>query len=124
MTKVEEALVEVKAELKRIEPIHEGLRDYAMLDITPETRTQVNAAIYAYDYRVALLTNVEKTLEALLAGGYPELEIPPVEAAVLQDLEMNQKTITAALRQFTVDEAVSLEVIPGIPEDKPEGDRQ
>jgi hypothetical protein len=97
-------------------PAHEGLRDYAMLDITAETKAQVDAAVAIYDRRLSLLTTANERLESLLADGYPTLEIPPVDASVFADLTSNQATITAALAQFAVNEAVSVTIVPGVPE--------
>lgn len=118
MTKVEEALAEIVAELARIAPIHEGLQDFALLDIKPETKAAVQAAISQYNTRVSRLNDAKTGLQNLLADGYPTLEIPPVEAAVLADLSENQATIAAALAQFTANEAVTLSILPGQPTDK------
>lgn len=117
-TAVEQALVEVRSELGRIDPIHEGLRDFYSLDIKPDTKQQVSAAIDMYDARVSLLRQVEAALVNLLEAGYPVLDIPPVEKAVFDDLTENQATIAAALAQFSVNEATTLTVVPGTPEDK------
>ena len=114
-TKVDEALAEINTELARIEPIHEGLRDYALLDITPDTLSAVNAAIAQYDTRVALLLTVKNALKALLADGYPTLDIPAVDKSVFDDLSVNYNTILAALGQFSVNEATTLGIVPGTP---------
>lgn len=118
MTAVDQALAEINAELTRIEPIHEGLRDYMSLDIKPDTKAQVNAAVGVYDQRVSYLTTAKDRLALLLADGYPTLALPPVEKAVFDDLTENQATIAAALAQFEMNEAITLTVVPGVPSEK------
>lgn len=119
MTAVEQALAEIDQAIADMAPAHEGLRDYALLDIKAETKAQVNAAIGLYDQRLSHLTTTKDRLQQLLADGYPTLEIPAVEKAVYDDLKENEATIAAALARFKQNEAVSLSIVPGTPTDKP-----
>lgn len=119
MTKVEEALVEIRAELSRLEPIHEGLRDYARLNLTEPSQAQVAAALERYDRRVERLTAAATSLEQLVADGYPDLEGAIVEKAIYDDLQAQRATIEAALATFAVNEATTLTIRPGAPEDNP-----
>lgn len=118
MTKVEEALAEVNAELARIAPIHEGLRDYALL-VSSATKAAVEAAIALYDSRKSYLEQAKTGLEQLLTNGYPVLDIPPVEKAVFDDLAAQKATIDAAIAKFSVNEATSVAITAGTPEEKP-----
>lgn len=117
MSKVNEALAEIDAAILAMAPAHEGLRDYAMLNIAAETRVQVLAGITIYDRRLGLLLAAKERLELLLADGYPTLEIPPVEDEVMLDLKANSATIDAALGRFWAKppEAVTLTIVPGDP---------
>jgi hypothetical protein len=118
MSKVDEALAEVDAALVAMAPAHEGLRDYATLDIHEDTKAQVQIGIGIYDQRFSLLNEAKRVLENLLADTYPALVIPPVDAAVLLDLQENKATIDAALSKFTPlsPEAVTVGIVPGVPE--------
>lgn len=102
MTPLETVLAEIDAELARLAPIDEGLHDYAALDLTSPTVTEVQAAIALYHERITVLMAAKLALEALIAQGYPALEIPPVAKAVYDDLVANRNTIEAALAEFTV----------------------
>jgi hypothetical protein len=118
MTKVEEALAEVIAELERIAPIREGLDDYNSLDLQKDSKKVVSDAILLYDNRIRALETAKSALEALLQNGYPDLDIPPVSQAVYNDLTGNRDTIESALAEFeTVEEAQSLKIEWGTPED-------
>lgn len=118
MTKVEEALAEIQAELARITPIHEGLRDYYSLNVKPETKTVVNQAISLYDQRKLRLEQAQSALQALLANGYPVLDIPPVEQVVFADLAAQKASIDAAMEKFSVNEATTVAIVPGTPTEK------
>lgn len=116
MSKVDEAIVEIDAALAAMAPIHEGLRDYYVLDIHPDTKVNVSSAIDLYDKRKAKLDSARATLTALVDDGYPTLDIPPVVADVYADLLENKATIDAALAQFkAIDEATTLTIVPGTP---------
>ncbi len=115
MSKVDEAIVEIDAALVAMAPAHEGLNDYNALDIKPETKAQVEAAIVQYDRRKLLLETAKAHLEALTGDGYPVLDIPDVNASVLADLQENAATIAAALAEFTSNAAASLGLTPNPP---------
>jgi hypothetical protein len=134
---LEAALAAIKIELKRVEPIHEGLRDYARLDLHPDTLRAVKQAIALYDRRVKLLEIAAAALEALLhgeaevptataadIGSYAPIVLPPVSQEVYDDLADNQRTITAAFGEFHVEdesnEAASVDIAWGKPEEQKE----
>jgi len=89
-------------------PAHEGLNDYSALDIKPETKAQVDAAIALYDTRKTKLEAAREGLVSLVGNGYPVLEIPDVSASVLADLQENAATIEAALAKFSSNAPTSL----------------
>jgi len=117
-TAVEQALQEIVTKMAIVAPQHEGLRDYSRLNISPETRTEVTAAITVYDRRVTVMLAAKNALTALLADGYPDLDIREVSAAVLADLKENAATIEAALAQFGSNQAAAIVSTAGPAEPK------
>ena len=116
MSKVDEAIVEIDKAIVDMAPIHEGLRDYYLLDIHPDTKISVSAAIDLYDRRLALLTASRNALLSLVSDVYPVLVIPPVVGEVYADLLENKATIEAALAKFApIDEAATIVIVPGVP---------
>lgn len=114
---LEAALAEITQAIADMAPVHEGLRDYQRLNLTPDAQVDVAQALALYDERWALLMGAKTNLEGLLAAGYPALDVPPVSLAVYDDLVANHSTILAALEMFTlVDEAETLTIIQGVPE--------
>lgn len=118
MTKVEEAITEIRAALAEMEPIHEGLRDFARLNIHEDTRADVDAAIRQYDTRKAFLEAALLHAENLVIDCYPALDIPDVTLSVLADLEENKRTIDAAIAEFHSNAAGNLGLSAGFPEQK------
>lgn len=119
MSKVDEAIVEIDAALAEMAPAHEGLRDYQRLNIKPETKAAVDAAIAQYDRRKDLLLGAKTNLERLVGDGYPTLDIPDVSVVVKEDLDEQKRTIDAALAQFSsVPPATDLGLSAGAPEPK------
>jgi hypothetical protein len=100
-TAVTAALTEIVAALATIPPQHEGLRDFARLNLKSETLTEVRATLEQYDRRVRVLEAAQKALELLLADGHPDLTPREISDAAYQDLQTNKQTIDAALQQFT-----------------------
>lgn len=115
---VETAIQEIDAALAAMAPIHEGLRDYSKLNIQTDTLAAVNGAISQYDHRKSLLEQAKARCEALVADGYPVLDIADVTESVKKDLEAQAASITAALAEFDLDEAATLVIVPGSPSDK------
>jgi hypothetical protein len=99
-TAVEAAIAEIDAALVVFAPQHEGLRDFARLNLQPETLTQVNALITKFDQRVAALTAARVGLITLMDHGHPTLPVSEVTALVLADLQAQMTTIEAALPLF------------------------
>jgi hypothetical protein len=100
-TAVTAALAEIVAALATIPPQHEGLKDFARLNLKPETLVEIRTSLEQYDRRVRLLEAAQKANEVLLADGYPALEPREISDAAYQDLQTNKQTIDAALQQFT-----------------------
>jgi hypothetical protein len=118
MSAVDDAITEIDGQLAILGPEYEGLKDYARLNIHPDTMVAVQAALAVYDRRVGLLATNRDLLVRLRADGHPTLTVQAVTAAVLADLQDNQATITAALAQFTSEPAASLGLTAGAPEGK------
>jgi hypothetical protein len=107
-TAVEQAIAEIDERLATFAPQHEGLRDYASLNIQPHSQEVVHAMIVKYDQRKALLDTAKTALQALMDDGHPEIPVQEVEAAVLEDLAQNASTIEAALKRFSSNAATAL----------------
>lgn len=118
-TAVEDAIEELMAASAQLAPIHEGLRDYARLNINADTRAVVDAQLALYDRRANLQIQALAHLQQLVGDGYPALPIVDVPEAVYQDLAENQSTVTAALSKFApVAPAVDLGLTAGAAERK------
>lgn len=117
MSAVDTAIVEIQAALASLAPRHEGLRDFARLNLQAQTSADVQAAIAVYDRRVSLLNQSLATLQQLVADGHPTLEVREVDAAVLKDLQESAATIEAALGQFrpTIPNTLGLVASPPVP---------
>lgn len=118
MTRVEEAIAEIKAALESMALAHEGLRDFARLNVAPGTLSAVQAGIEQYDLRKTLLEGALRGAEALVANGYPTLDLPSVTVSALTDLQNNAASISAALAQFEAMPAVDLNLSAGQAEPK------
>src|SRR5215204_306435 len=81
-------------------PIHEGHRDYGNLNIKTETKEAISDGNVAFQRRQDLLVKAVESLQALEADGYPNVPEYEVEDAVYDDLEVNAKTILAALSRY------------------------
>lgn len=117
-TVVPAGLAEIREKLAEIPPQHEGLRDFARLNLKPETLAEVRVSLEQYDRRVRVLTAAQTALEQLVADGYPDLLPRKVSDLVLQDLQENEATIAAALKQFTSNDPATLNLSAGPPEAK------
>lgn len=118
-TAVDVARQEIANKLGEYAPQHEGLRDFARLNIHPDTKLQVDALIAQYDRRTALLEAAEVALKALVDDGHPELAVRDVREVVYADLAENKTTIDAALLRFAPKaEASSLSFTEGPAESK------
>lgn len=113
------ALAELDEQLTAIAPSHEGLRDYARLNIEDGTRREITDAIGDYDRRVALLQEArraEQTLldtavaayKALAGDGHPDLPIREISPAALADLQNNLDTLAAARARFASNAATAM----------------
>lgn len=118
-TIVDEALEEINVALGSFEPLLEGLRDYARLNISPETQVVVNEAIQEHERRMDRLVAAEQALRELLGDGYPLLSIHEVQQAVYNDLKAQFESISAAFGHFSPGLADSLGLTASDPEPKP-----
>jgi len=118
MSKVDEALAEIEAALAAMAPAHEGLRDFALLNLQDDTKTYVNDGIGQYDRRKGLLGNAKIHLEKLITDTYPTLRLPDASISVKADLSQNVGTIGAAFSEVTSEPAVSLGMTASEPETK------
>jgi len=100
-TSVDAARQEILDTLARIEPEHEGLKDFSRLNLQPETHAIISTAIADYDRRVDLLRKALAAIDALLTDNYPALDTREVGTVVYNDLAANADTIEAALGKFT-----------------------
>jgi len=91
---------EISAALEAMAAPHEGLRDFARLNIQPGTVAAVRLSIEQYDRRARLLTAAKTAIDALLSDGYPDLSARDIDAAVLADLQANAASIDTALALF------------------------
>jgi hypothetical protein len=108
MSTVDTALGDIAAAIAALAPAHEGLRDFARLNVRPETLVEVRTAIEQYDRRLRLLTVAQSALDALVADGYPDLATRDIAAAVLADLQANAASIETALALFGAVTATTL----------------
>lgn len=117
---IDGAIAEIKAKLAEMEPQHEGLRDFASLDLKDETRGFVQEFIAQYDRRVELLNTALDALINLSNDGHPEIPAKTIPEEALDDLNENKSTIDAALAKFKAGpgQAVSLGLGGGTPESK------
>lgn len=117
-TIVDEALAEIVEALGEVEPLLEGLRDFARLNILPETLAVVNDAITEHERRVNLLTTSKGALEALLADGYPLLPVHEISQAAYADMSDNHTSIDTAFGHFSPNTANALRLSAGEVEPK------
>ena len=117
-TAVDQALEEIAAALLVMGPQHEGLRDFARLNLAESTLTEIRVSISQYDRRLALLLNAKAALFALVGDGHPALDIREIPASAYDDLRTNAATIEAALAQFGSAIAVSIGLEEGATENK------
>ena len=117
LTAVQAALAEIIATLAALAPVHEGLRDYATLNIQRETQIEIRTSLADMDRRVTALNAAKLALEALAA--LPIAPARDVTAAVLKDLQDQAATIEAALGTFIQrDPAAALGLAAQPPEPK------
>lgn len=112
-TQVDQALTELADRLATLAPQHEGLRDFARLNLQSNTRAVVMQALSLYDRRVGLIVAAQAALKYLVADSYPELVMPDIDAASMADLQDNTTTIEAAFGLFTRIPAASLSLTAG-----------
>ena len=118
MSAATDALTEIVAAQAAIAPAHEGLRDYARINLQTPAATEVKAAIAVFDKRAAKLEAARLALAALVEDGHPAIAPRTVSEAVLGNLRANNATIAAALALFRPEGAAGLALTGGPPEAK------
>jgi hypothetical protein len=96
-----------------MEPELEGFKDFARLNINPDTAAAISTADADFTRRLKLINEVITALDALKADGYPTLDTRSVSSKVYDDLKANATTIEAALAMFADNEAVKAVITPG-----------
>jgi hypothetical protein len=117
-TAVETASGEIAARLIVVEPQREGLRDYARLEMPSDALREVSLSIQQYDRRLSLMRAARDACEALMADGYPDLDVREIPDAAYEALRENAATIQAALAQFASGRATEMHLTGGTPEPK------
>lgn len=118
MTAVESAISEMQDLLVVFAPEHEGLRDFARLNLLEATQVDVRKSIINYDRREVLLNAAIAALQALMADGHPTLPVRHIDMTALNDLKANAATIEAALLRFDSNAATDLTLTGGTVEPK------
>lgn len=115
MSKADDAIVEIDAQLAILGPELEGLQDYARLNIQSQTREDVNVDIGRYTRRITKLNDARASLVLLVDDGHPGIPVQEVKAAVLRDLQAQENSIRLALARFASNEASSVTLTAGEP---------
>lgn len=118
MTSVDSALNEINERLTTFAPQHEGLRDFALLNLQEATKLEIDSSLKLYDRRKDLLDKAKAALEALKADGHPEIPVREISEAAFADLQGNTSTIEAAMARFASNAATTLALAEGRTEPK------
>lgn len=101
MSAADTAVTELQTIRGTLAPQLEGLRDFQRLNLMAETQTEIELSLQQYVRRVGLLDAALDALLALIADGYPDLQVRAISETALADLRENASTIEAALSRFT-----------------------
>lgn len=112
-TAVETALAEVNAALVALAPPREGFKDFARLNLKPESVEPVNRVIIDLDQRWDLLQDVKRVIANLLNDGYPALPKIEFTAEVVDDLRQNTSTVDAAFAMSKAEGAATFSFTEG-----------
>lgn len=118
MTAVDSALAEINERLATFAPQHEGLRDFALLNLQEATKVEIDSSLKLYDRRQDLLEKAKAALESLNADGHPDLPVREISTAAFDDLRNNTSTIEAAMARFASNAATSIALTEGKTEPK------
>lgn len=118
MTAVDSALTEINERLATFAPQHEGLRDFALLNLQEATKLEIDSSLKLYDRRKDLLDKAKAALDALKADGHPEIPVREISEAAFADLQGNTSTIEAAMARFASNAAASISLVSGTVEPK------
>jgi len=97
---IEALIAELEAQKQALEDPIEGLTDLARLNIQEETRAAVNSLLRDYRERGGELQGAIRALQELLEDGYPSLPQPDFSAAVTQDVQDQDRTVSVAAALF------------------------
>lgn len=112
-TVVDDALAEILTALEQIEPLLEGLRDFARLNLNPDTLSIVQGVIAEHEDRQAKLGVARDALRTLLADDYPFLPKHEIPQSAYADLAANDNSISVAFAHFTPETAATLGLSAG-----------
>jgi hypothetical protein len=118
-TVVDDALAEIEEALAHIDPLLEGLQDFARLNLRPETLAVVQGAIDLHVRRRDKLVASRDALQVLLDDGYPFLPVHEIGQGAYDDLAENHTSIEAAFAHFKPNVALALGLTAGESEPKP-----
>lgn len=118
MSKVDDALTEVEAELAIFGPKFEGLMDDERVNILAPTRQEVIGVRARVERRISLLIHLQEASKALIADGHPQFEIEDADDSVLADLDNQIATMQAARTLFQSNRATAVTLTAGEPEQK------
>lgn len=113
MTAVDQAIAEINERLATFAPQHEGLRDFARLNLQEAAAAVVNESIANYDRRQALLEAALAALTSLVNDGHPDLPVREISPAAFADLRDNTTTVEAAMATFASNAATSMALAAG-----------
>lgn len=113
-----EFVQDLKEHQALITPIIEGLEDFRRLNLETEARTLVTQQIRSYQERNTRLLAAIEAVEALIATGYPMLELTELPQGILDELQANMETLAAALATFTAGQAAQLGLAAQPPQPK------
>lgn len=116
-----DALVaEAKALRDKWLPILEGWRDYARLNMQPESIRLAQRAIEGYQAAINAIDQVPSMAIQLEQSGYPDGPTIEIPANVREDMLEQLRTLNAALGTTgQIPEVVSAEITPGALENIP-----
>jgi hypothetical protein len=98
---------EAEVPRKEVADILEGFRDYISLNISRDSKAELEGLRSRYTTRLNKSERVLKTLaeakaaiEELIADGHPELPEAIVSSKVIEEMDSNRDTMEAARRRF------------------------
>lgn len=117
-TAVETAITEITTHQGVVGPQYAGFVNLARLSLNADAQREDSFSIEQYKRRIELMRNAKIALEALVADGYPDLDVREIPDGAYEDILEQAKGINAALAQFSSGRATGITVTAGLPEPK------